>query len=121
MTEPRRDHYIAPDTGADTAAAIAAAIKSLAAARNFEDPDATITLHLLASLLAHAQARLPQAVTDARNQGCSWAEIADLLGVTRASAWQRYAPAPEPNTSRHNDTNRPSRTIQQKSRAEFTV
>jgi hypothetical protein len=27
---------------------------------------------------------------DARDQECSWAQIGDLLGVTRASAWQRY-------------------------------
>jgi hypothetical protein len=101
MTEPRRDHYIPPSTGPDTAAAIAAAIQSLAAARNFDDLDAAIALHLLASLLAQAQARLPQAVNDARNQGCSWAEIADLLGVTRASAWQRYNTrlVPEPNAN----------------------
>ena len=106
MTHSRRDRYIAPGTGPDTAAVIDAAIESLAAARNFEVLDATITLHLLASLLAQTQARLPQTVTDARDQGCSWAEIADLLGVTRASAWQRFAtrPAPEPNTSRHNTT-----------------
>ena len=114
MTEPRRDHYIAPDTGPDTAAVLDAAIKSLAAARNFEIPDATITLHLLASLLAHAQNRLPQAVTDARDQGCSWAEIADLLGVTRASAWQRYAtrPAPEPKhqPKQEHQHNHPSRS-----------
>jgi DNA-directed RNA polymerase specialized sigma24 family protein len=101
MTEPRRDHYIAPATGPDTAAVMDAAIQSLAAARSFEVPDATVTLHLLASLLAEAQARLPQAVTEAREQGCSWAEIADLLGVTRASAWQRHATrhAPEPKVS----------------------
>jgi hypothetical protein len=44
MTQPRRDRYIAPGTGPDTAAVIDAAIESLAAARNFEIPDATITL-----------------------------------------------------------------------------
>ena len=30
----------------------------------------------------------PRLVADARDQGYSWAQIADLLGVTRASAWQ---------------------------------
>jgi len=30
-------------------------------------------------------------VADARDQDYSWAQVADLLGVTRASAWQRYA------------------------------
>ncbi|MGO9332933.1 MAG: hypothetical protein ACLQCU_02565 [Acidimicrobiales bacterium] len=38
-----------------------------------------------------ARTRLPRTVADARDQECSWAEIADLLGVTRASACQRYA------------------------------
>jgi hypothetical protein len=48
-------------------------------------------VHFLASLIAEAQHRLPLAVADARDQDYSWAQIADLLGVTRASAWQRYA------------------------------
>ncbi len=54
-----------------------------------------------ASLLAASQgpseareleidSRIPRAVADARDQEYSWAEIGDLLGVTRASAWQRY-------------------------------
>jgi len=55
------------------------------------DGAAGATMHLLCSLLAEAERRLPRAVADARDQEYSWAEIADLLGVTRASAWQRYA------------------------------
>jgi hypothetical protein len=33
---------------------------------------------------------VPRAVADARDQEYSWAAIGDLLGVTRASALQRY-------------------------------
>jgi hypothetical protein len=91
MRAPPRDHYIAPSIGPDSHAALDAAIESLAAARNLDGGDAGVALHLLASLLADAHNRLPKSVGDAREQGCSWAEIADLLGITRASAWQRFA------------------------------
>jgi len=47
-------------------------------------------VHLLASLHRQIQARLPDAVADARDQDYSWAEIGDLLGITRAAAWNRY-------------------------------
>lgn len=93
MTEPRRDHYIAPSTGDDSAEALDAAIASLGEQRGLGPEDDATRLHLLASLVAEVDRRLPAAVADARNQGCSWAQIADLLGVTRASAWQRYAEA----------------------------
>lgn len=53
--------------------------------------DAGVDLHLLMSLIEEATGRLPRAVADARDQDLSWAEIADLLGATRASTWQRYA------------------------------
>jgi len=91
MSEPRRDHYVAPATGADSQGALDAAVEFLSAARNLDAPDPAATVHLVASLIAEARARLPRAVRQARDYGCSWAEIADLLGVTRASAWQRYA------------------------------
>jgi hypothetical protein len=99
MTEPRRDHYLAPATGADTRQALDAAIAHLAALRHWTGPtDATVTLHLLASLQAETHKRLADLVTKARTQGCSWAQIADLLGVTRASAWQRFGQhTPNPN------------------------
>jgi hypothetical protein len=91
MREPRRDHYIAPATAADTEQVIEHAIDTLGTLRQMpshDDPGAT--LHLLTSLIAQAQQRLTRAVADARHQNYSWAQIADLLGVTRASAWQHY-------------------------------
>ena len=92
MREPRRDHYIAPATGEDSRAALEAAIENLGKLRGLEwVGDAAVTLHLLASLITEARSRLPRAVADARDQDCSWGQVADLLGVTRASAWQRYA------------------------------
>jgi hypothetical protein len=92
MRAPRRDHYLAPATGTDSERVLEDAIDTLATLRDMDWlGDAGATLHLLASLLAQAQHRLPRAVADARDQEYSWAQIADLLGVTRASAWQRYS------------------------------
>ena len=91
MREPRRDHYIEPATGADTSAALDAALHHLAAARNLDRADPATAVHLIASLAAETQARTSAAIIEARHDGCSWAGIADLLGVTRASAWQRWA------------------------------
>lgn len=91
MRETHRDHYRAPATGEDTETVLAAAIDSLDELRGFAglaDPPAR--LHLLASLIAQAERLLPATVADARHHGCSWAQIGDLLGVTRASAQQRY-------------------------------
>ncbi len=90
MTE-RRDYYLGPATGEDTKQALDTAITSLAAARDMGHGDAGVDLHLLTSLLEEAEARVGAAVAEARRQGYSWAQVADLLGVTRASAWQRYA------------------------------
>lgn len=47
-------------------------------------------VHLLASLIAEAERQLPQSVALARDQDYSWAELGDLLGITRAAAWQRF-------------------------------
>ena len=91
MGEPRRDHYLAPAAGDDTDEVIEAAIESLGDLRGLPWlGDAAARLHLLTSLMVEAERRLPRAVADARDQECSWAQIGDLLGVTRASAQQRY-------------------------------
>ena len=92
MREPRRDHYIKPAIGPDTNHVLNDAITALGTLRNLawhDDPGAT--LHLLVSLIHQAEQQLPTAINNARNQNYSWAQIADLLGVTRASAWQRHA------------------------------
>jgi hypothetical protein len=100
MREPRRDHYIEPATGPDSEAVIEAAIESLGALRGLAWlGDAGVTLHLLVSLIHQAEQRLPTAVADARDQDYTWAQIADLHGVTRASAWQRYAGRTNTNRS----------------------
>jgi hypothetical protein len=92
MGEPRRDHYLAPAVSDDSESVLEAALDRLAELRGLPRAgDAAVTLHLLGSLIAEAERRLPHAVADAKQQDFSWAQIGDLLGVTRASAWQRYS------------------------------
>lgn len=92
MREIRRDHYLPPTVGDDSEAVVEQALDSLGDARGLSWlGDAATRLHLLTSLRAETERLLPQAVADARDQQCSWAQIGDLLGVTRASAQQRYA------------------------------
>lgn len=92
MRPSRRDHYLAPATDQFSAGVVEEAIESLGSLRGLSwVGDAGVTLHLLMSLTVEAESRVARAVADARDQEYSWAEIGDLLGVTRASAWQRYA------------------------------
>jgi hypothetical protein len=97
MRESRRDHYLPPVTDDDTETVVDTAIASLGELRGLDWlGDAPARLHLLASLIAETERCLPPAVADARDQECSWAQIGDLLGVTRASAQQRYTPRTTP-------------------------
>jgi len=102
MRAPRRDFFVAPAVDRDTTTALDAALDSLGKARGLaRRGDPGVTLRLLVSLAAAAEQRLPDAVATARTEGYSWAEIGDLLGVTRASAWQRFAvPAATPPSAR---------------------
>jgi hypothetical protein len=96
MTSLRRDHSLQPSSGDDSAAAVSTALASLASARQLRAGcgDAALELHLLASLIAECERLLPELVSAAREQGLSWAEIGDLLGTTRAAAWQRFGRRP---------------------------
>jgi hypothetical protein len=91
VTSERRDYYLGPAADEETERVLDEAVASLAVARNMGSGGAGVELHLLVSLLAEAESRLARAVGVARDCGYSWAQVADLLGVTRASAWQRYA------------------------------
>lgn len=99
MRPPRRDHFITPYTDGDSSTALDNATAALCRTRGFAlHGDIGITLHALASLAAQIDHHITAAVTEARNQDYSWAQIGDLLGTTRASAWQRFAkPEPTPN------------------------
>lgn len=47
-------------------------------------------LHALTSLHAHAERLLLDAVAQARDQGLTWHEIGQLLGVSATAAARRY-------------------------------
>jgi hypothetical protein len=92
MAAPERTRHVGPKTGRDTRAVIDRAVASLGRGRLPGGwlGDGGAEVHLLASLIAEAEQQLPQSVALARDQHYSWAEIGDLLGVTRAAAWQRF-------------------------------
>ncbi|MDA8303067.1 MAG: hypothetical protein M0005_16365 [Actinomycetota bacterium] len=95
-----RGHYTGAVAGTGTAAALDRALEDLGRSRGLWPGDASVTLELLSSLAAEVSSRLPRAVDDARAYGLSWAEVANLLGVTRASAWERFgSQRPEAGTS----------------------
>lgn len=52
--------------------------------------DTAAALSSLASLIAEAQARLPDAVADARDTAHTWVEIATRLATTASTARRRY-------------------------------
>ncbi len=81
----------APRTDLDSATVLAEAVDALAALRTpYWLGDSGVHLHALTSLLAQAQRQLPEAVAQARDQGLTWQEIGQLLGVTPAAAARRY-------------------------------
>jgi hypothetical protein len=103
MATPHRDHHIGPTLDSNTTDVLTDALAALARRHTpqycLDDP--AVTLHLLTSLHHQIQAALPAAVARARDHNLSWAEIGDLLGTTRAAAWNRYGhhtpTAPPPN------------------------
>lgn len=52
--------------------------------------DAGAGRHLLVSLSEAAERQLPGTLPLVRDQDCSWVEIGDRLGMTRAAARQRF-------------------------------
>jgi hypothetical protein len=93
MTPLGRDYYEHPTLNADTARVLDEALVLLGTIRIPSGwlGDGGAEVQLLVSLIAEAERRLPGAVARARDQDYSWAEIGDMLGTTRAAAWQRFA------------------------------
>lgn len=93
MMNTGRNYYVGPYIDDDTEAVLDEAMASLGMLRipNGWLGDGGAEVQLLVSLMAEAERRLPKAVALARDQEYSWAEIGDLLGTTRAAAWQRFA------------------------------
>ena len=55
-----------------------------------EDADPLRALRAAAALQADANARTEVLVRRARNAGCTWAEVATALGVSRQAVHKRY-------------------------------
>jgi DNA-directed RNA polymerase specialized sigma24 family protein len=81
-----------PRTDDDTSEVIDDTVSVLAERRGlWLGNDATV-VHLLASLIAQCERELPLAVTMARGEGCSWDDIAQLLGTSAHEARLRFDP-----------------------------
>lgn len=87
---PGCDRTAHPYLGEETLALVEDAVASLVCLRGSGVGDAGAALSALASLIAEAQARLPDAVADARDGDYTWSEIATRLAVTAATARRRY-------------------------------
>lgn len=87
---PRCDRTRHPYIDEDTLALVERAVESLLWSRGSGPGNAGAVLSALASLIAEAQSRLPDAVADARNQDWTWAEIAVRLATTATTARHRY-------------------------------
>jgi hypothetical protein len=91
----RPDELPAPRVDDDTTAVLDEAIETLARLRTpYWLGDSGVRLHALASLTAQAEALLPQAIHDAREQELTWAEIGQLLHISIASAQRRHRQRP---------------------------
>jgi hypothetical protein len=91
MSDPRRPHPDRPVIDDDSLDALERAVHQLSIDRApLNEGHAGLRLHVLATLIAQAQALLPDAVADARDRDFHWSEIAAELGVTTGTACRRY-------------------------------
>jgi hypothetical protein len=91
MKDPMRLHPGRPVIDDDSAEALEVAIDRLRLERSpLNHGHAGLRLHLLASLIAQAQALIPDAVADAREHGFWWTEIGNELGISADAARHRY-------------------------------
>jgi len=92
MKDPRRLHPDHVVIDSDSVEAIEEAIHLLELNRSpLNQGDGALRVHVLATLIAQAEALLPDAVADARDQDHPWADIAAQLGVTVDTARRRYS------------------------------
>ena len=78
-------------TGDDSKVVLEHAVASLGTLRDLDWlGDATVTIHLLVSLIHQAEHDLTAAITDAKDQDHTWTTIAKALDTTSADARQRH-------------------------------
>ena len=91
FTDPRRPHPDHPVVDHDTAAVMDQAVFSLTMLRSpTEHGDAGARLHALTSLIAQAEALLPDAVADAWDQDYSWKDIDRRMALPEMTVRHRY-------------------------------
>jgi hypothetical protein len=66
--------------------------------RNRTDSDPLSLVRAARGVQDQADDLLTTAVHQARESGCTWQEIGDVLGVTRQAAFQRYGKPIDPRT-----------------------
>ena len=92
FTDPRRDHSTTPHTDEHTMVLVEQTVECLVLLRSpMQLGDAGATIAALVSLAAQIDNRLPDAVTEARDQGYTWDAIASRLATTTTTARRRYA------------------------------
>ncbi|GAC1547158.1 MAG: hypothetical protein NVS3B12_35220 [Acidimicrobiales bacterium] len=91
MGAPLRAHPDRPVIDGHSEQVVADAVALISVLRSpMGQGHAGLRLHALASLIAQAEALLPDAVADARDCDFYWPEIARELGVSTAAAFHRY-------------------------------
>ena len=89
--DPWRSCPPAPAVGDDTKAVLEEAVHTLTMLRSpMLEGDALAAIHATVSLIAQAQATLPNLIADARDQDHTWADIALQFGVTPTAAIARH-------------------------------
>jgi len=91
MADPWRAHPDRPVIDEDSETVLEDAVDDLSLFRSpLNAGHAGLRLHVLASLIAQAEALLPDAVADARERDFHWSEIAADLGISATAARHRY-------------------------------
>ncbi len=85
------DHTLIPSTDSACHAILDHALTCLVLARGGDPRDPGATISTLVSLIADADARLPEAVAVARHHGYTWNRVAERLGSTIPAARHRFA------------------------------
>ena len=85
------DRTIEPYRDDDTMQLVDDLIDSVIICRSGSTADAGAQLSVIASLIAELDARLPEAIFDARDQDYTWNEIACRLAMPESSIRHRYS------------------------------
>jgi hypothetical protein len=92
MNDPRRphpDHVVLDDDSAQVTETAAYQLSIFRSPMGYGE--GTLRVHALATLIAQAEALLPDAVADARDQDHTWSDIASQLGIAADTARRRYS------------------------------